>query len=171
MDCSPPDFSAHGILQASILECIAIPFSRESSQPRNQTPVSCIAGGFFTIWAPREPLSYPSDCLFLVLLLLDLALNLWTSLFPIINLNIIIWLLTLPLFFSNLSYFWRNNMHSIVVSQIVTDIILFEMTRCASTWYRNMRYNYPSLSKSVDSYVEIMMIHAEISESVGYHFT
>ena len=69
--------------------------------------------------------------------------------FPIINLNIIIWLLTLPLFFSNLSYFWRNNMHSIVVSQIVTDIILFEMTRCASTWYRNMRYNYPSLSKSV----------------------
>ena len=50
-DCSPPGSSVHGILQARILECIAIPFSRGSSQPRDRTLVSHIAGRFFTIWA------------------------------------------------------------------------------------------------------------------------
>ena len=40
-----------GILQARILEWVAIPFSRSSSQPRNRTRVSCIAIGFFTSWA------------------------------------------------------------------------------------------------------------------------
>ena len=39
MDCGPPGFSVHGILQARILEWIAIPFSRGSSQPRDQTLV------------------------------------------------------------------------------------------------------------------------------------
>ena len=38
----------HGILQARILDCIAFPFSKGSSQPRDQTQVFCIAGGFFT---------------------------------------------------------------------------------------------------------------------------
>ena len=54
MDSSPPGCSAHGILQARILEWVAIPFSRGSSQHRDQTRVSCVAGGFFTIWATRE---------------------------------------------------------------------------------------------------------------------
>ena len=49
MDCSPPGSSVHGILQAEILDWVAIPFSRRSSQPRDQTRVSGIAGGFFTI--------------------------------------------------------------------------------------------------------------------------
>ena len=49
MDCSPPGFSVHGILQARILEWIAIPFSRGTSQPRDQTLGSYIAGRFFTI--------------------------------------------------------------------------------------------------------------------------
>ena len=49
VDCSPPGSSVHGILQARILEWVAIPFSRGFSQPRNRTLVSCIAGGFFTI--------------------------------------------------------------------------------------------------------------------------
>ena len=44
----------HGILQARILEWVAFPFSKGSSQPKNQTQVSCIAGGFFTNWAIRE---------------------------------------------------------------------------------------------------------------------
>ena len=49
MDCNPPDSSSvHGILQARILEWVAIPFSKGSSQLRNQTQVSCIAGRFFT---------------------------------------------------------------------------------------------------------------------------
>ena len=43
-----------GILQARILEWVAMPFSRGSSQPRDQTQVSCTAGRFFTIWATRE---------------------------------------------------------------------------------------------------------------------
>ena len=45
-----------GIFQARILEWVAIPFSRGSSQPRDWTQVSCIAGRFFTIWATREAL-------------------------------------------------------------------------------------------------------------------
>ena len=48
-DCSPPGSSVHGILQAGILKWIAIPFSRGSSQPRDRSQVSCIAGRFFTI--------------------------------------------------------------------------------------------------------------------------
>ena len=43
-----------GILQAKILEWIAMPSSRGSSQPRVQTQVSCIAGRFFTVCATRE---------------------------------------------------------------------------------------------------------------------
>ena len=54
MDCSPPGSSVHGILQARILEWVAIPFSRGSSWPRDWTCVSCIAGRFFTIWPPRK---------------------------------------------------------------------------------------------------------------------
>ena len=42
MDCNPPDCSVHKILQARILEWVAISFSRESSQPRDQTQASCI---------------------------------------------------------------------------------------------------------------------------------
>ena len=48
MDWSLPGSSARGLFQARILEQVAIPFSRGSSQPREQTQVSCIAGGFFT---------------------------------------------------------------------------------------------------------------------------
>ena len=54
MDCNLPGSSVHGILHARALEWVAIPFSRGSSQPRDGTHVSCIAGGFFTIWATRE---------------------------------------------------------------------------------------------------------------------
>ena len=54
MDCSPPGSSVCGILQARILEWIAIPFSRGSSQPRDRTLVSCIIGRFFTIQATWE---------------------------------------------------------------------------------------------------------------------
>ena len=49
MDCT-----VHGILQSRILERVAFPFSRGSSQPRDQTQVSHIAGGCFTSWATRE---------------------------------------------------------------------------------------------------------------------
>ena len=50
-ECSQSGSSVYGIFQARILEWVAFPFSRESSRPRAQTQVSCIAGRFFTIWA------------------------------------------------------------------------------------------------------------------------
>ena len=56
--CDPMDHTVHGILQARILEWVAFPFSRGFSQPRDQTQVSCIAGGFFTSWATREAQEY-----------------------------------------------------------------------------------------------------------------
>ena len=48
------DYTDRGTLQARILEWVAFPFSRRSSQPRDRTRVSCIAGRFFFIWATRE---------------------------------------------------------------------------------------------------------------------
>ena len=56
--CDPIDYTVHGILQARILQWVAFPFSRGSSQPRDQTQVSCIAGRFFTSWATREAQEY-----------------------------------------------------------------------------------------------------------------
>ena len=55
MDCSLPGSSIHGILQARVLEWIAIPFSRGSSTSRDRTQVFCIAGKFFTAESPRKP--------------------------------------------------------------------------------------------------------------------
>ena len=52
----PMDYTVHGSLQARILEWVAIPFSRGSSQLRDQTQVSHIAGGFFTSWTTEEAL-------------------------------------------------------------------------------------------------------------------
>ena len=54
MDCSLPGSYVHGIFQASVLEWVAISFSRGFSQPRDRTWVSCIAGRHFTVWATRE---------------------------------------------------------------------------------------------------------------------
>ena len=59
--CDPMDFTVHGILQVRILEWIAFPFSRGSSQPRDWTQVSCIAGRFSTSWATREVQEYWSE--------------------------------------------------------------------------------------------------------------
>ena len=57
MDCSPPGSSVHGMLQARALEWVAMPSSRGSSRPRDQTCGSCgsyIAGEFFTTEPPGE---------------------------------------------------------------------------------------------------------------------
>ena len=51
MDCNLPGSSVHGILQARILEWATIPFSKETSWPKDQAQVSYIADGLFTIWA------------------------------------------------------------------------------------------------------------------------
>ena len=52
--CDPMDYTVREILQARILEWAAFPFSSGSSQPKDWTPVSRLAGGFFTSWATRE---------------------------------------------------------------------------------------------------------------------
>ena len=54
--CYPMVYTVQGILQARILEWVAIPLSRGSSQHRDQTQVYWIAGGLFTSWANREAL-------------------------------------------------------------------------------------------------------------------
>ena len=64
MNCSPPGSSVHGILQARILEWVAIPSSKRSSQPRDWTHVSCIACEFFN----PEPSGKPSPLLRLYVL-------------------------------------------------------------------------------------------------------
>ena len=55
------DYTVHGILRARILQWVAVPFSRGSSQPRDQTQVSLIAGGFYTSLTTREALMKESD--------------------------------------------------------------------------------------------------------------
>ena len=57
MDCSLQGSSVRGISQATVLEWVAIPFSRGSSQPRDGTQISCIAGGFFPAGPPGKPLT------------------------------------------------------------------------------------------------------------------
>ena len=66
MDHSPPGSSVHGVLQARILGSVVIPFSSGSSQSRDWTQVSCIAGRFLAIWATREAHIYEN--LFQILL-------------------------------------------------------------------------------------------------------
>ena len=61
-NCSPPGSSVHGPLQARIWEWVAKLSSRGSSQPRDRTCVSCIAGGFFSCWAIEE--SELTTCIF-----------------------------------------------------------------------------------------------------------
>ena len=56
MDYSPLGTSDHGVFPARILEWIVISFSRGSSQPRDQTHIFCIAGGFFTDEPPGKPI-------------------------------------------------------------------------------------------------------------------
>ena len=54
--CDPMDYTVLGILQARILEWVAFPFSKGSSQPRDGTQISLMAGRFLTGWAAREAL-------------------------------------------------------------------------------------------------------------------
>ena len=67
--CNPMDSTLHAILLVRILKWVTLPFSRESSQPRDWTQASHIARGFFTSWATREtqecwrgePIPSPAD--------------------------------------------------------------------------------------------------------------
>ena len=71
----PPGSSIHGILQARILEWVAISFSRGSSRPRDRTQVSCIAGRCFNLWATREATWYLILLFYLLFAYIVKALN------------------------------------------------------------------------------------------------
>ena len=62
--CDPMDYTVLAIFQTRMVEWVAYPFSRGSSQPRDWTQVSCLAGGFFTNWAIRESHIIPLIYLF-----------------------------------------------------------------------------------------------------------
>ena len=68
VDCCLPGSSVHGILQARLLEWVAISFSRRSSRPRDRTQVSHIAGRRFNLWATREAASTLMSPFFLLYL-------------------------------------------------------------------------------------------------------
>ena len=63
--CDPMDYAVHGILQVRILEWVAFPFSRGSSQPRDWTQVSHTAGGFFTSRELPEKPNYGNTLLYI----------------------------------------------------------------------------------------------------------
>ena len=67
VNCSLPGSSIHGILQARILERVAIPFSRGSSRPRDRTQVSLTAGRCFNLWAIPESICIPFPVLFILI--------------------------------------------------------------------------------------------------------
>ena len=81
-----------------IPEWVAYTFSSRSSQPRNQTGVSCIAGGFFTNWATREALNTWKDCRFLKLLLCISLLFSYYALKVLVSLDSLNAATCLPLF-------------------------------------------------------------------------
>ena len=88
--CDPMDYTVPGILQARILEWAAFPFSRWSSQPRDQTQVPHIAGEFFTSWATREAQDQCKNVLhFRALWLIFVLCNLNKVIFLILNLHTI----------------------------------------------------------------------------------
>ena len=75
MDYSPIGSSVHGIFQAGILEWVAMPSSKESSQPRNRTHVSCIEGGFFYCLSHLSTFTVLEIKMFTVLKMSTTALN------------------------------------------------------------------------------------------------
>ena len=82
--CNAMDYTVLGILQARILEWVAVSFSRRSSQCRNQTQVSHIAGGFFTICATREA---PKSWCMLLISILDAHLFILSKSMKCINIS------------------------------------------------------------------------------------
>ena len=88
MDCSPPGSSVHGILQARILEWVAMPSSRGSSQPRDQTCTSmslALVGRFFTTRTTWEAhfLEYQEPLLLILVWLIIILKNALIRLLPI----------------------------------------------------------------------------------------
>ena len=80
MHCRPPGSPLHGLFQVRILEWVAIPFFRGSSQPKDQTQVSCIAGRFFTSRVMRKTTN--TNARFFVIAKISVSLCLVFFFFP-----------------------------------------------------------------------------------------
>ena len=91
MDYSPPGSSIHGILQARILEWVAMPSSRGSFPTKNQTHVSCITGGIFTTEPLEMPRSVLADKSELDFWLTARAVYHWTCYFTSLSLSLVIY--------------------------------------------------------------------------------
>ena len=121
MDCGPPGSSVHGILQASILEWVAISSSRGSFQPRDWSCISCIAGRFLTVWNTREAhinifvfysmsdhsvvegffFSFVSLVLLLLLFFLSVLNSLCTCIFRVLVEVMFVWHLSVKVFWGS----------------------------------------------------------------------
>ena len=114
--CDPMDYTAHWILQARILEWVDFSFSRESSKSRDQTQVSCIAGGFFTSWATREAL----------------ALTIWTFVGKVMSLVFF--------FFFRTDFIWVTDWRSLVCNQHeIHSMLLYSHLKKYISMYRNLQ--------------------------------
>ena len=127
MDCSPPGSSVHGILQARILEWVAMPSSRRSSQPRDLTQVSHIAGRFFTIWTTREAQEYCSGYVYIcvcvcvcVCVCMCVCIYIYIYIYPHFKKNLLI--KNTLFFFSTIGYF---KIWNIVPCAMVLVVCLF----------------------------------------------
>ena len=109
MDCSLPDSSVQGILQARILEGVPVPSSRGSSQPRDQIQVFRIAGGFFTTDSPEKP-TPPCPKAQKTALWVFFSLNIWVSRFLTCHIHVII----LASKRHNRKDYWNNNKWSLL---------------------------------------------------------
>ena len=89
VDCSLSGSSNHGIFQAKVLEWIAFSFSRGSSQPRDWTRVSCIAGRCFILWATGELRFKLPRCLHLSMCVCILPSSIYLSIYPSIHPTIV----------------------------------------------------------------------------------
>ena len=119
MDCSLPGFCVHGILQARILEWVALPFSRGSSQPRDRMWVSLIAGWFLTLWATKDANLSMCYAVLSHSVMSDLTISLHIK-----NWNSWIW----PLFSwkGKFLFLWASVMSHILTLKRVDSICVFE---------------------------------------------
>ena len=125
VDCNQLGSSFHGIFQARILEWVVIPFSTGSSRPRDQTQISCIAGGFLTIWAPRE-------ALFCVCVFKSYSLQLTCAFIAPGTLSFL-----LRVIFSEMSHSLKQSTHSIIFAEKWTNLEYF--------WSTTLNYIYEKL--------------------------
>ena len=125
VDCNQLGSSFPGIFQARILEWVVIPFSTGSSRPRYQTQISCIAGGFLTIWAIRE-------ALFCVCVFKSYSLQLTCASIVPGTLSFL-----LRVIFSEMSHSLKQSTHSIIFAEKWTNLEYF--------WSTILNYIYEKL--------------------------